>query len=245
MTARDEPGTTPDTCARSVVLARCRPDVVGQADRTVHLVPLPLGGEGGAASALCGRRMRADHIETATPDEGDWCEMCFVVHVTGDRPAPDTTRTSSEAERASAVATYRELGWPLLLRGQDVSLALEPLGVVALVLPVLLGAEVTEILIRRRCSPAVLANPQLPAHRVILAGDPDTVPLGWPTGVHRVSDTLLLPPTVTARGPVFWVRPPEPNALRLCREFDVFAAVQAALRHQPPCDPPPSAPTHI
>ncbi len=47
MTARDDPGTTPDMGAR-VVLARCRPDAVGQADRTVHLVPLPLGGEGGA-----------------------------------------------------------------------------------------------------------------------------------------------------------------------------------------------------
>lgn len=148
--------------------------------------------------------------------------------------------------RASAVATYRELGWPLLLHGDDVSLALQPLGVVALVLPVLLGTEVTEILIRRHCSPAVLAHPQLPAHRVILAGDPDAVPLGWPTGVHRVSDTLLLPPTVTARGPVLWVRPPEPNALRLCREFDVCAAVHTALRNQPPCDPPPPpSHTHI
>jgi hypothetical protein len=228
--------------AHSVVLAHYRPDAAEQTDRTVHLIPLPVGRRGRAASALCGRRISADHIETASPDEGGWCEMCFVVHVTGDPPAPDTTTTSSVTGRASAVATYRELGWPLLLHGDDVSLALQPLGVVALVLPVLLGTEVTEILIRRHCSPAVLAHPQLPAHRVILAGDPDAVPLGWPTGVHRVSDTLLLPPSVTARGPVFWVRPPEPNALRLCREFDVFAALHTALRHQTPVRS--AAPTH-
>ncbi|MPZ67659.1 MAG: hypothetical protein GEU83_19925 [Pseudonocardiaceae bacterium] len=243
MTSRDEPGTTPGMGARSVVLGRYHPDATGETNRTVHLLPLPLGDEGGAACALCGQRMGADHIETASPDEGSWCEMCFVVHVTGGPPAPDTTTTTtttgSTAGRTSAVATYRTLRWPLLLHGDDVSLALGPLGAVALVLPALLGTEVTEILIRRRCAPAVLAHPHLPAHRIILASDKDSVPLGWPTGVHRASDTLLLPPSVTDRGPVFWVRPPEPNAPRLCREFDVFAALHTALRPNPPCDPPP------
>jgi hypothetical protein len=39
--------------------------------------------------------------------------------------------------------------------------------------------------------------------------------------VHRVSGTLLLPPTETPRGPLGWVHPPEPESLPLCREIDV------------------------
>ncbi|MGH3794305.1 MAG: hypothetical protein ACRDSP_05400 [Pseudonocardiaceae bacterium] len=86
-----------------------------------------------------------------------------------------------------------------------------------------------------------MSVPHLPAHRIILCGDPYPVPLGWPTAVHRVTGTVALPPTVTAHGPVFWVRPPEPHALHLCREFDVCAALYAALR-----DPPPaSSPAHF
>lgn len=45
--------------------------------------------------------------------------------------------------------------------------------------------------------------------------------------MYRVTGTLL-PPTVTTRGPVRWVRPPQPDALRLCREADVLAALRAA-----------------
>jgi hypothetical protein len=128
------------------------------------------------------------------------------------------------------VAGYRKLGWPLILRGADVSLALDPLNAVALVLPALVGTEVTEILARRRCAPAVLSHPALPTHRIILATDPYPVALGWPPGVHQLTGTVPLPPTTTAYGPVCWVRPPEPDTLRLCREFDVFAALHTALR---------------
>ncbi len=56
------------------------------------------------------------------------------------------------------------------------------------------------------------------------------MPLGWPTGVNRVTGIVALPPTVTADGPVCWVHPPQLNTLRLCREFDVFAALHTALR---------------
>lgn len=64
------------------------------------------------------------------------------------------------------------------------------------------------------------------------------MPLAWPVGVHRVTGTLLLPPTVTAYGPVRWVRPPQPHALKLCREIDVLAALSTAL-------PPTSTPMHF
>lgn len=42
---------------------------------------------------------------------------------------------------------------------------------------------------------------------------------------HRITGALPLPPTVTTHGPVCWIHPPQPGALRLCREFDVFAAL--------------------
>lgn len=52
----------------------------------------------------------------------------------------------------------------------------------------------------------------------------------WPSGVHRVTGALLLPPTATARGPITWIHPPEPHALTLCREIDVIAAIRAVER---------------
>lgn len=58
--------------------------------------------------------------------------------------------------------------------------------------------------------------------------------LGRPVGIHRVTDTLILPPTVTAWDQVCWVRPPQPHALWLCREIDVIAALRTALSSPPP-----------
>lgn len=81
--------------------------------------------------------------------------------------------------------------------------------------------------------PVVLTHPYAPEHRVMLAGEPYGVMLPWPPGVHRITGTLLLPPTVTPRGPLTWVCPPQPDALRLCREIDILAALRTAL-----IDPP-------
>ncbi|MGH3885414.1 MAG: hypothetical protein ACRDSZ_02410 [Pseudonocardiaceae bacterium] len=41
-----------------------------------------------------------------------------------------------------------------------------------------------------------------------------------------------MPPIKTARGLVTWVHPPEVDALRLCREVDIFifAALHTAVR---------------
>jgi hypothetical protein len=182
--------------------------------------------------------MPADSIETVTPGEGGWCTLCFIVHVTGGPPPPDPVGSSTLEQRLAGIATYRTLGWPLLLHGEDVSLALRPLNAVALVIPAILGTEVTELLVQRRCSPSVLVHPALPAHRIILASDPYPVPLGWPTAVHQITATLPLPPTMTTHGPVLWLRAPEPNGQRLCREFDVFAALHTASREPPPGSSP-------
>lgn len=179
--------------------------------------------------------------DMTTPDEPDADTTAGARPVVLARHHLDTAGTSTVAGRVSAVAGYRKLGWPIILRGEDMSLDMDTLDAVALVIPAVLGTEVSEILVRRRCPPAVLAHPSLPAHRIILAGERYPVPLTWPPGVHRVTGTVLLPPTVTTHGPVFWVYPPEPNALKLCREFDVCAALHTALS-----DPPPSSsPTHF
>ncbi|HEX2297000.1 MAG TPA: hypothetical protein VHH34_00535 [Pseudonocardiaceae bacterium] len=133
-----------------------------------------------------------------------------------------------------AVSAYRELRWPVTLRGEQVSLNLDlDLDAVAVVIPVRLAARVVEILVGRRCPPPVLVHPGLATHWVIVAGERFGVPLGWPDGVHRVTGTLLLPPTVTGHGPVRWVRPPQPYALQWCREVDVCAALTTALRDPP------------
>lgn len=222
--------------ARPVLLARRRADAAGEGDRTVHLVPTPLGGQAGAVEApcsveaLCGIELLLGEIETVAPGEGVWCSLCFVVHVTGCRPAPVLAESVTCAEQESAAAAYRKLGWPVTVRGTFLSLNLDlDVDAVALVIPVLLATDVVEILVRRRCSPAVLVHPAVPTHRIVLAGERFGVPLGWTTGVHRVTGTLVLPPSVTVHGPVQWIRPPGADSLRRCREFDVAAALHTAL----------------
>ncbi|MGH3846550.1 MAG: hypothetical protein ACRDS0_34810, partial [Pseudonocardiaceae bacterium] len=96
-----------------------------------------------------------------------------------------------------------------------------------------LAEQVTAILNQRRCPPLVLVHPDTPERRVLLAGEPYGVGLPWPSEVRRVGGTVSLPPTKTARGPVSWVYPPEADALRLCREVDVFGALRTALRGPP------------
>ena len=225
--------------ARRVVLARELPDAEGTPDHTVHLVGVPIGEHDGGVSGLCGARLRPGRIETVAPGEGVWCTSCFTAHVTGAAPVPAAAGDEvSPAARVAAVVAYRELGWPAMVRAEQVSLNLDlDLDAVALVIPTELTTRVTEILTRRRCPPAVLAHPALAAQRVIVAGERYGVALSWPVGVHRVTGTLLLPPTQTAHGPVRWVRPPQQHSLQWCREIDVCTALITALREPPPASP--------
>ncbi len=141
--------------------------------------------------------------------------------VTADRPTP-----------LAAAAGYREWGWPVTLRCGQVSLNLDG-DTVALLIPVPLVNEVIAILATRRCPVPVLAHPYAPEHHILLVAEPFGVPLPWPSGVHQIIGTLLLPPTVTPRGPITWLQLPEPTALRLCREIDVLAALCTALHDSP------------
>jgi hypothetical protein len=237
MSTSGEPG---DDLVRAVVLARHR-STMRAAESEVHLIPLPLRSDDGqreVISALCGTRLRTSRIEAVTPGHSLWCTSCFVAHVTGGpaaTPAPIPDTTGTVAGRLAVGVAYQRLGWPVTVQHHEVLLDLDvDVDAVALAIPAALATDVADILIRRRCPPPVLAHPAMPTHRVFLAGERYPVPLSWPTGVHRVTGTLLLPPTVTAWGPVCWVRPPVPDALRLCREIDVAAALRTALGTPPP-----------
>jgi hypothetical protein len=225
--------------ARPVVLVRYRSGVAGETSRLVHVVPLSLAGQTSAAGlALCGALLCPDEVETVAPGHGVPCSLCLISHVSGDVPPTSVTARPAEAPGSetgplAAAVGYRVWGWPVVLRGEQVWLTLEP-NIVALIIPVLLAVPVADILNQRRCPPPVLVDPDMLEHRVVLAGQPYGVGLPWPSGVHRVTGPVLLPPTRIARGLVTWVYPPQADALQLCREIDVFAALRTALRDPPP-----------
>ncbi|MGA9311247.1 MAG: hypothetical protein WBV74_12860 [Pseudonocardiaceae bacterium] len=224
---------------RPVVLVRQWPGVGGETSRMVHVVPLPLVGEAGVA--LCGALLCPDEVETVHPGHGVPCSLCLIRHISAGSPptpagtpaTPDPAEViSSDTTPLAAAAGYRLWGWPVVLRGDRVWLNLEP-DTVAVIIPIPLVERVIAILSQRRCPPLVLANPDTPEHRVLLAGERYGVALPWPPGVRRSTGTVPLPPTMTPCGPVTWVYPPEHDALALCREVDVFAALRTAL-YDPP-----------
>lgn len=223
--------------ARPVVLLRYRPGVAGETARTVHLVPLPCEGQTSTAGvALCGALLRPDQVETVIPGHGVPCSLCVISHVGASAPPGpvDTVATApaDDTRPLAAAVGYRMWEWPVTLHGEQVWLSLEP-DTVALIMPVLLAEQVTAILRQRRCAPLVLVHPDMPEHRVLLAGERYGVALPWPPGVHRTTGAFPLPPTMTPRGPITWVHPPEADALHLCREVDVFGALRTALRDPP------------
>ncbi|MGH3778985.1 MAG: hypothetical protein ACRDRR_25170 [Pseudonocardiaceae bacterium] len=221
---------------RPVVLVRYRPGVTGEATRTVHLVPLPPDGQHDAAAALCGTWLLSSEMEIVTPGHGVPCTRCLISQVTANLPPPTVEPCSQtahpDAGHQDAAADYHRWGWPVTVRRDQVRLRLAP-NTVALIIPALLAAEVTEILTTRRCQPAVLTHPNAPTNRVLLASEPYPVMLPWPAGVNRVTTHLPLPPTLTPRGPIRWVHPPHENSLRLCREIDVLAAVRTTPQRSP------------
>ncbi|MGH3981884.1 MAG: hypothetical protein ACRDST_04110, partial [Pseudonocardiaceae bacterium] len=153
---------------RPVVLLRYRPGVAGETSRVMHVVPLPLGGENGAAGiALCGALLCLDQVETVTPGHGAPCNLCMVNHLSAspcpasaDTPAmaPSADDARSDIGPLAAAVCYRVWGWPVTLRGKQVWLNLEP-DTVALIIPALLATQVTEILNQRRCPPLASAAP--------------------------------------------------------------------------------------
>lgn len=226
----------------AVVLVRYRPDVAGHAPNMVHLVSRPDGRDPeSVVRALCGALLACEQIETVTPGAGMPCTVCLLLRSTSapeqppalpDESDPDGSKGAATLPVATA-ASYRSWGWPVSLRRNQVTLDLDD-QVVAIILPTDLATEVTAILAARRCPVPALAHPCAPTHRVLLAGEPFGAELPWPAPVQQVAGTLPLPPTATPRGPITWVRTPQPEALRLCREIDLFAAVRTALRDPQP-----------
>lgn len=179
-------------------------------------------------TALCGALLRCEDVEPVTPGQGMPCMVCVLSHVAdGPPPSPVTTGdTRVDMDPLVATAGYRAWGWPVLARRDQIRLNLDG-DTGALIIPVLLGTEVTAILATRRCPVPVLAHPYAPEHRILLVAERFVVTLPGPPGVHQITGTLLLLPTVTPRGPITWIQQPEPDALPLCREIDVLAALRA------------------
>lgn len=242
----DGTGSGPMAGSRPLVLLRARRGMVAESARVVHLAPLPVGGTG-AVSAICGALLRPEEHEPVQPGFGMPCSMCMISDTrppdpdpaspaTADPPPASPDPTSPDTPPRAAAHGYRGWGWPVTVRRNQVWLVLDR-DAVAVLLPTVLGVEVTALLARRRRLPAVLAHPYAPEHVVLLCGEPFGTALGWPPDVHRITGTLLLPPTDTPRGPLSWVHPPEPDALQACREIDIAAAVRA-LRDPPPASGP-------
>lgn len=229
------------TDVRPLVLLRHRCGITGHTARTVHLAPMPLDGAD-AITALCGALLHSDQVERVSAGQGMPCTQCLLRHLsTTGKPSPTddspTTPQPMPRDRADttplgAATLYRAWGWPVTLRGDHVRLNLSD-DVVSLIIPVPLAVQVTAILRQRRCPPAVLAHPCASGHQVLLAGELYGVTLPWPPDVRRVTGALLLPPSITLRGPIIWIHPPEPDALRHCREIDVITALRFVKRTPP------------
>jgi hypothetical protein len=225
------------SAARPVVLIRVRPGLTGESQRVVHLAPLPVE-ETGILTALCGMVLRRPSCEVVTPGQGAPCDGCLASHLTLVPPAFDEVRSPPAPEHSGsdtpcfggslrdAAVTYRGWGWPVILRREQLWLVLAR-DAVALMIPTALADRLTELLTTRRCPPAVMEHPDAAEHRVLLAGERYGVALPWPAGLHRITSGVLLPPTVTPRGPLTWVHPPGPESLRQCREIEVLTALRA------------------
>ncbi|MGH3697491.1 MAG: hypothetical protein ACRDRX_26505 [Pseudonocardiaceae bacterium] len=222
-------GAHPVDDTRPLMLLRYRSGLASQSARTVHLALLPTGGAS-EIRTLCGVLLPSDHVETLSPGEGMPCTGCLLSpRLPGDTPGSLRPQDDTDLPPQVLATRYQAWGWPVTLRGDHMWLSLGQ-DTVAVMIPVSLAVEVTAVLRQRRCPPPVLAHPDVPEHQVLLAGERYGIELPWPPGVHRVSETLSLPPTVTAHGPITWVHPPEPDALQLCREVDIVTALRTVLR---------------
>lgn len=218
------------TGARPVTLVRYRSGAVGETARTVHLISLPVESSAATVAALCGTLLGNEDIEPVTPVQGMPCTACTISHIADGLPAPPapTGDTCVDPDPLVAAARYQEWGWPVVLHRDQIRLNLDG-DRSALIFLTPLVTEVTAILATRRCPVPVLAHPDTPEHQILLVAERFGPVLPWPPGVRQITGTLLLPPTVTPCGPITWVQLPEPDALLLCREIDVLAALRTAL----------------
>lgn len=205
-----------------LLLVRQRAGVLGQSDRTVHLLPLPPDGATGVMAALCGGLLRLEEIEAADSGDDLRCQVC-----TENQAIAAGVGVDSSAAVASEFP-YRAWNWPVIEQDDLVQLRLDG-DVSAIAIPIPLSARVTQVLIDRFCLPAVLAHPYAPDHHLVLTGERFGAPLPWPSGIYQVTDAIMLPPTMTICGPITWIQPPSKDSLRLSREIDVFGALRTVL----------------
>jgi hypothetical protein len=217
---------------------RDRPAGTGRTALPVHLVPMPDRPGAGAVSTLCGALLRLEAIEAVTPGQGVPCAACLVNQVTVTT-LPVEPPTGSAGDGLVAAVAYREWGWPVTQHRDQIRLSLHR-DASAIAIPIPISAGVTQVLTERHCAPAVLSHPYAPEHRIVLTGERFGAGLPWPASVHEVIGVLMLPPTVTPRGPVAWIQPPLEDSLRLSREIDVFGALRTVLSSSVPgADPGP------
>lgn len=226
-----------------VMLVRYRTGVTGQTARTVHLVSMPDKRMAGVVATLCGALLDLDEIETGC-GQGMPCTMCLLHQVSATTAAGQAPVSSPEATGAelSGAVGYQAWGWPVTQHHHQLRLSLRG-DVSAIAIPIPLSTEVTQLLNTRYCAPAVLAHPYAPDHHIVLTGQRYAVGLPWPPSVHHVTGALLLPPTITPRGPITWTQPPCQDSLRLSREIDVFGALRTVLSNTAPGEDPPPANT--
>ncbi len=195
-----------------VVAVRYRYGLASHTARAVHLVALPVRAGVGAVSALCGALLVGDRIETVEPGEGMPCTMCVLRRSHARTPQQLSASPSPqdpEPGSGQAMADYRAWGWPVTCHEDRLLLTLGS-EATALLIPLRIAEREQTILFARTCPVPVLVHPDVPEHRVFVAGEPYGVPLRWPPSVQVAGGTLPLPPSVTSRGQVRWHSPARP-----------------------------------
>lgn len=210
--------------AQPVVPVDDQPGVASEIARTVHLVALPDEDEAHSVSTLCGARLNREDFETPIAGQGVRCTACMINQVIDAIPAAELPPGGPDCG-----ISYQSWGWPVTTHRDQIRLHLYG-DILAIAIPIPLSTEVTQVLTARHCIPAVLAHPYASGYHIVLSGERYGIPLPWPPKVHQFDGTLMLPPTVTPRGEVTWVRPPCSDSLRLSREIDVFSALRVVLR---------------
>ena len=220
----------PEPADQPVTLVRYRRDVTGQTAREVHLVPMPDGDVAGTVGTLCGALLGLEEIETVNSGQGMPCTMCVLHKVSAPARVVEPPAGSPDSQGTGLMhgVDYQAWDWPVTQNRDQIRLSLDG-DVSAIKIPILFSAELRQILTNRHCAPAVLAHPYAPEHHLILTGERFGAPLPWPPSVQQVTGALMLPPTMTPRGPITWIQPPRQDSLHLSREIDVFGALRTVL----------------
>lgn len=221
------------TGAGPVLAVRQRAETVGNTGRAVHLAVLPARSASGLISTFCGALLATEQTEPANLGSGMPCSQCLIFRATTEKPITPADELPlagpTPTHRRASPEGYAALGWPVTVRNDQVRLTLNG-DVTALILPVNPAEHVVHIVTAQARPAPVLTHPDVPQHRILIAGEWYRVPLAWPDEVRVATGQLPLPPTVIPRGTVTWAHLPDGHPLSFCREIDLLSAVHTALR---------------